>query len=486
MKTILLFSRCSLVDLYGGLHKYLSKHYNVIHLAYSDIEESILRNKYRINEIVNFKKKVQVILENEIVNQDLYTEIDKEIISYSNGRFNLNSVIQNDRTFQYIKYEKSLLLSQVYYKFWNYFINNNKIDYVFHEPTSLYFNHIASIICKKYNRKYISLNIVIGPDKNNWIFAEGDDAFPFELYNAIKKGERNDTGREKALEFIKTFRNNDSSIFFSQLNKSIGSSHNISLFTFALSILKVLRRHFIKALKKKETFTLIDHTENFAKKQTLAVLDELKKKWDFYFYLHYDEFTAGTNYYYYPLHLEPEATVLYYADGIYKNQIKLIENVAASLPPNHYLYVKDHPHGGDYRDYLDYKRIKAIPNVKLLNPKIPGKLIISKSRGIITINGTSGFEAILYKKLVFTFGNIFYNLYTQTIHIKNIKDLRERIYENYNREISDNELITFISYYINSIHKGFVWYFANFPQKSNINDSENIQIVAEEIIKHLN
>ena len=80
---------------------------------------------------------------------------------------------------------------------------------------------------------------------------------------------------------------------------------------------------------------------------------------------------------------------------IYANQVKLIENIAASLPVGYYLYVKDHPHELAYRKAEDYRRLMQIPNVRLLRKSIPGKLVIRNAVGVFTINGTAGFEGLL-------------------------------------------------------------------------------------------
>ncbi len=78
--------------------------------------------------------------------------------------------------------------------------------------------------------------------------------------------------------------------------------------------------------------------------------------------------------------------------------IKLIENIAEQLPPGCFLYIKDHPHRPAFRDMVYFERISLILNVKLVNPSVEGMDIIQNSKGIITISGTSGFEAILLNK----------------------------------------------------------------------------------------
>ena len=93
-------------------------------------------------------------------------------------------------------------------------------------------------------------------------------------------------------------------------------------------------------------------------------------------------------FYFYPLHLEPESVVLYSGRGMYQNQVKLIQNIAAQLPPGDILYVKDHPHDHGYRSADDYIALNSVPNIKILEHNFPGKSVIKKSKGVFTINGT--------------------------------------------------------------------------------------------------
>ena len=45
---------------------------------------------------------------------------------------------------------------EIYYHFWSKIIKDYKIDFIFHEPTSLFMNHIASILYAKYGAAYVS------------------------------------------------------------------------------------------------------------------------------------------------------------------------------------------------------------------------------------------------------------------------------------------------------------------------------------------
>lgn len=479
MKNIILFSRCELVHLYGGISEYLSKTSNVIHIAYSEKEESILRQNYSISKIINFKREISLIYNNETKDNLLCNSIDELIIQYSNNRFNLNSAIQSDRTFQYLSYDDCLILCQTYYKFWNELFTSKKIDFILHEPNSLFMNQITSILSDKFGTRFITLIQVYGQEKINYLIVTSDNSFSEELKYNIKNNQLSIEESKKTNQFLEQFRSTFTP-FFNAYTKNKDSFLKLIYESFKL-ILNAFKKTIRTISIKKDT---IDHLELFLLNHQ-SFFTELHKKWSSNYFLRYDEYNPELKYYYYPIHLEPEAVVLYWGDGIYKNQVKLIENIAAQLPPNCYLYVKDHPHAGAYRDYADYKKIKAIPNVKLLNPALSGKSIIKNSIGVITINGTSGFEALLMNKQVFTFGNCFYNQCPRVKYIHNIRDLRQTLYSNFNITYEDDEvLFNFVSTYLKSIHPGFTDYFINYPKLLGIDEEKNAEIVAKGLLEY--
>ena len=194
----------------------------------------------------------------------------------------------------------------------------------------------------------------------------------------------------------------------------------------------------------------------------------------------------GEKYYYYSFHLEPEATVLYLSDGIYANQVKLIENIAASLPAGYYLYVKDHPHEYAYRSACDYKRLMNIPNVRLLHQFISGKQLIAGAVGVFTINGTAGFEGLMLGKQVYCFGRSFYSFHPSVNYIHNIRDIRSVVYENMDNEKSTGDsLLVFVNAYLESLHKGFVTYFGDRAERAGFDQDENAKVIVTDLIEEL-
>jgi hypothetical protein len=473
-KTILFFSRCELVHLYGKLHKYLITDYNIVHVAYSDEEAMILVNDYGISNIWILKKQIQFEKEKFKSNNALIEEIDNIFIKYTDGRFNLNSSIQSDRTFLNMNYDQALETTTIYYKVWLDLFSKNKIDFFIHEPTSLMLNHIASIICKQKGCVYSTHIMVQGEADYNFIMVDYDNGYPTEFiykYNSLTE-EQIKFNKERIELFLEKFRSNYN-VFFDVLG-----SGKPRLFFYFKIFKEAIKEQLTRIISTKKIDKGLDNIEYFLDKNRLNS-KRIKNIFE-YTKIKYDEYMPGEDYYFYPLHLEPEAVVLYWSDGIYSNQVKLIENIAAQLPPNIMLYVKDHPHLYGYRDVADYKRIQNIPNVKLLEPHLPGKKIVNDSIGVITLNGTAGFEALLLNKQTISFGSAFYNVSSRVRYVSNIKDFRDVIYGL--KSISyedDEELYRFVLAYLDSHKIGFTDFYGNVASEIGIDMTMNIRNVAK-------
>ena len=484
MKNLLFFSRCELVNLYGRLSPYIAKKYNIVHLAYSDKEEEILKNQYGINEVINFKKETKKIYDKEQLNPKLLSVIDELFIRESKGRFSINSSIRFDRTYHYLTYEECLLMSQVYYRFWDRIFDEYSIDFMLHEPPAIFLTHVASNICKQKGIKYFIQTQVIGRNKYNWMFVEGDNGFPEEIAINLDNSEISNDDIEKVNSFLSDYRDN-SKILFPEISSNYKNDRQ-STIKFILKCGKIVIRSLLNRFKRKNEniFSAIEHIEAYLYKKQQTAITKLYNYWKLIYKMKYDIFDENVDYYYYPLHTEPEAAVLYRGDGIYENQVKLIENIAEQLPPQCYLYIKDHPHRPAFEDIIYYDRIRLIPNVKLIHPSVIGMSITANARGIITINGTSGFEALLLNKQVYTFGNVYYNLSNRVLNIRNIRDLRSILYENYNKTFNDDDdLRKFVLAFLKSSHEGFTSYFPSSVKLCGINHDTNSKIVSTEMIK---
>lgn len=159
----------------------------------------------------------------------------------------------------------------------------------------------------------------------------------------------------------------------------------------------------------------------------------------------YDEPDDRDAYAFFPLQLEPEMGTSLFS-GFYTDQLWLIAQTAKSLPVGMYLYVKEHPAMYGYRTRGFYTKLKNIPNLKLVSPKVPGLRIVERAKLIVTLTGTSGWEGLLLGKPVITFGDIFYNVLPRVKKCENINDLPALIRKQLATAAKDDEsLLNFLA-----------------------------------------
>lgn len=125
---------------------------------------------------------------------------------------------------------------------------------------------------------------------------------------------------------------------------------------------------------------------------------------------------------YFPLHVQPEFTTDVRAP-FHANQLALIEGVSKAVPVGYQVLVKEHPGMRGERRLRYYEELKKLHNVRLLSPCLDSHNLIRKSDVILTIAGSSAWEAILYEKPVIAFGPLCYGFCELAYHCENIAEL---------------------------------------------------------------
>jgi len=98
-----------------------------------------------------------------------------------------------------------------------------------------------------------------------------------------------------------------------------------------------------------------------------------------------------------------------------------------------------------FRPRRYYKRIKAIPNARLVHPSISSFDLIKRAELITTINSTVGWEALQLGKPVITFGSIFYNFFSFVGKGKGTDDLPALVQKQLEVKTDDDELLRFLA-----------------------------------------
>ncbi len=439
MINICFFCRSRLTQLYGELHSYIKKEFNYSYVAYSSEEESQLKNDYGLTCAANLKSYIH--LHYDQVSTDKMNDIDDFIIELTEGRFNLNSTIQSDRALKHLTQNEAYKLVKLYWMFWHDFFNENKnIDIFVHETTSLALNFIASLFCKR--NKIIYTDMVGVPN-----------SCPSFMFISSNNGESIDFDKDTEIE-VDAYLNFNK--YISQKYQSISNlSVDTSLAISIKSIVKNTAVRFINKFNKK-----IDRAKDCIEWFMLYDTRYKNKLLNLFLYnfIHWDEPVNEERYFYYSMNLEPEAVVQFLADGIYSNQIKLIENIASQLPPGYYLYVKDHVVEYGYRKYSDYKYLQSLHNVKVINPRVRGSELIKKCEAVIAICGTAILEAHFFDKFSYMFGNFYYEKSKNVAKVMNIRDFRALVYAKPKFDKTDK--IHFLTKFLSSSYIGSPDYFS--------------------------
>jgi capsule polysaccharide modification protein KpsS len=124
----------------------------------------------------------------------------------------------------------------------------------------------------------------------------------------------------------------------------------------------------------------------------------------------FDDPRKEDHFYLYPLHFHPEASTSVNSRW-YVDEYPVIKNLAFSLPPGTWLYVKDHPSAFAYPSREFYRKIAALPNVRLIRPGENMKQLLVRSIGLITQTSTAGYEATILGKPVWVLGEVFYDFH---------------------------------------------------------------------------
>ena len=193
-------------------------------------------------------------------------------------------------------------------------------------------------------------------------------------------------------------------------------------FSFSYNTFKMKKdqlKNLYRNQSRYEKLDIIDFTLSYIKSYINAKINNLIFGWYVFDKVDYDK-----KYFYFPLHYMKDYQISFRES--FKDQLKIIKDISRSLPHNTYLYIKTHPHylGSDY-SIFKLRNIKKMPNVKIIHYNENNQKLIRKSIGVITINSTAGYEAIILEKPVITLGNEYYAKDNISIKVNNIEELPE-------------------------------------------------------------
>ncbi|MEG3179112.1 capsular polysaccharide export protein, LipB/KpsS family [Sphingomonas sp. LT1P40] len=207
--------------------------------------------------------------------------------------------------------------------------------------------------------------------------------------------------------------------------------------------------------------------ESYDEEYSKRVAVYLKGLWTKYDRI--EDIPAEVEVFFYPLHQEPEATLLYLSE-FYANQPALIENIMRSLGPNQALVVKEHP--VDKGSLLRRKFLELrdrYSSLYFVPAEVHGRQVLERSERVVTLTSTVGWEAAAIGKKVYVLGDIFFDSLPGVTRLSNINDLRRVLRDGTGADsrLEHDVLVDFIGSMLELSHRGNPFPHANWLEEPN-------------------
>jgi hypothetical protein len=324
-----------------------------------------------------------------------------------------------DRFIRNHSYTERLIIQKKMISFWSNILDKYSPDVVINEPVVIEISEILWIESKKRNIKYLSMAYFNKPNKFYW--------FPYPekctLRGYIENLQITNQNVIDAKMYISDIYNGLKPAYIQNLQ----SRHSLTkLFNISKGIALEL---FSKIKTPNKTIRQICYGDNltfflwqfklYSKSLTKSmVYDDMSK------------ISENIDYLFFPLHYEPEG-VLFYGAYFFDNQNELIKNILQCIGENRILIVKEHPQQPGMllqSNYISLK--KRYPNLMFCKAEESSIKIINQSKLLLTLGGTSGFEALVLGKTVVNFGSVFYDAFEGVINIHSFDELYKLLREN--------------------------------------------------------
>lgn len=319
----------------------------------------------------------------------------------------MNLVFLGDRNHTWMPQKKAAESLIRHFLYWERFLKEKQVDFIL-GGTERFINEVPRIVSKRFKTKHLVWKMP--PIKNKFIVTEDHMGHWTSLDRYWKKNKHKSltpTEEKKAKKFISNLveKRKRSYLCFGKNNITLRD-----LWYFA-------KRLYVNAVieRGRNPYANLPRIgwELFKKVVRKRFVPRLYKKPP-----------EGEKYIFYPLHLQVDAQIIVRAPQ-YVDQVALIENLAHFIPVGHKLYVKEHPNNVGGMPIRDLKRIKALPNVRLLPVNTHSHSLIENASAIITVNSTVGWEAMMYRKPVITLGTAFYDVSGLTHNVRDFYEISE-------------------------------------------------------------
>lgn len=429
-----------------------STKYNSLHVTLTKQEKKNVLNKGGI---------VVGCLEEE------YEQLDQLEIEFPYLHFSWGA----DRFLRNYSYTERLIIQKKMITFWHNILDKYNPIAVVNEPVVIEISEILWIEAKKRNIRYLSMAYFNKPDVFYW--------FPYPekctLRGYVENLPVSDQNIAEAKLYISDIQKGLKPDYIQNLPSRfsikklirLGKGISIGLLSRLKTPNKVIREICYGDSLAINIWNLKLYLKAFTKLKVYDDMNNLPEKVDYMFF---------------PLHYEPEG-VLFYGAYFFDNQNELIKNILKCIGENRILIVKEHPQQPGLllqKEYIDLK--KRYSNLMFCRAEESSMKIIKKSMLMLTLGGTSGFEALVLGKTVINFGSVFYDAFEGVINIRSFDDLYKLLREN--KEFYTNgDLVLFTAKLFSLLKKGDPHPNSNLFLEDNLN---SVRLAIEQEISNLN
>lgn len=224
----------------------------------------------------------------------------------------------------------------------------------------------------------------------------------YRKIDALNSGLEVSPHLEEAKKYIEEFR-----VTFKQPSYSLAQNKKKSVKSIVKEYLTPLY-HIVRWYTHPNTDVLKNLGTTIDNRSPKIILRDFivhkKNKKDAEQFKYYTLDTIGS-YIYFPLQFQPEATIDVVSPRC-ANQIETARQVAMSLPGEYTLVVKDHPAMLGYRGRTYLEKVARLPNVKLIDYRVPSATVLKGCAMVISPNSTTIAEAAYYKKAAIQLGDL--------------------------------------------------------------------------------
>ncbi len=361
--------------------------------------------------------------------------------------------------------------------FWRSVFNKRKYSACIHETITLEIEEVLSLIAKEYDCRDMTAIFSFLDGYFYWKHSPYNSLFDD---NSIKGAEARVEDTAMIKQYVSKVKEIGHRPYYSKLKYCNFRSFHL----FIKSAIKSLINRFVSyELIKKDILFFYNSRYNIFNYRHYIV--------DCFFvrYFHssyYDDITDYKEYkkLLFPMHVEPEATLLYFSPE-FSEQITIIQEIAKVLPENYVLCVKEHPAQYGQLRQKEFKKLRERnSNIIYISDDTSSNQSNSHSllksvEAVVTITGNTGLEALINNVPAIVFGDVFYSAHKSIHRIKRFSELRDILVNDRLNIPNDEDTIEFLAKIKTFLHEGYP------IDIKRHNDANNIKLIVNSIEKEL-